>query len=247
MPASALLAAASIASLNLCTDEYLLLLARPQEIASISFLSQNPLESPLWKLAKRHHSNRGSLEQVLGRKPDTLLTMGGGGRASSLIARRLRMRAVDLRPVAAIDDVTFNLNAVAAALGDPGRAQPWLRRLSALRLTRPKKAQDTMWVGGGGQSIGVPSVGADWLRLAGLKQRALSGDRVSLEDLLVRPPAVLVQSRYRSGQMSHGTTWLSHPILRQARTHRLQVDGRAWTCMGPLVIPEIERLRSVLR
>ena len=44
MPASALLAAASIASLNLCTDEYLLLLARPHEIASVSFLSQYPQE-----------------------------------------------------------------------------------------------------------------------------------------------------------------------------------------------------------
>ena len=47
MPASALLIGARIASLNLCTDEYLLLLARPQEIAGVSFLSQDPLESPL--------------------------------------------------------------------------------------------------------------------------------------------------------------------------------------------------------
>jgi iron complex transport system substrate-binding protein len=247
MPASALLTAASVASLNLCTDEYLLLLAKPQEIASVSFLSQDPQESPLWRLAKRHHSNRGSLEQVLARKPDVVLTMGGGGRASSLIARRLGISAVDLRPVGAVNDVAFNLNAVAAALGDPGRAQVWLRRLSALQNARPKQAQDAIWVGGGGQSVGVPSIGADWMRLAGLKQRPVSGGRVSLEDLLVRPPTVLVQSRYRSGQMSRGTAWLNHPILREAKSQRLQVDGRAWTCMGPLVIPEIERLRSALR
>jgi iron complex transport system substrate-binding protein len=247
MPASALLAAASVASLNLCTDEYLLLLARPQEIASVSFLSQDPQESPLWKLAKRHHANRGSLEQVLAKKPTVVLTMGGGGRASSLIARRLRMRAVDLRPVGAINDVAFNLSAVAAALGDPGRAQPWLRRLSALRNTRPKQAQDALWVGGGGQSIGVPSVGADWMRLAGLTQRPVAGGRVSLEHLLVRPPTVLIQSHYRAGQMSRGTAWLSHPILRSGKSRRLKVDGRAWTCMGPLVIPEIERLRSALQ
>ena len=66
MPASALLAAASVASLNLCTDEYLLLLARPQEIASVSFLSQDPQESPLWRRARGYHSNRGSLEDVIG-------------------------------------------------------------------------------------------------------------------------------------------------------------------------------------
>ena len=54
MAVSALQAAASIASLNLCTDEYLLLLAKPQEIASVSFLSKDPQESELWKLAKSH-------------------------------------------------------------------------------------------------------------------------------------------------------------------------------------------------
>mgnify|MGYP003577892583 CR=1 FL=1 len=199
MPASALLAAASIASLNLCTDEYLLLLARPQEVASVSFLAQDPLESPLWKEARRDPSNRGSLEEVLQQRPTTVLTMGGGGRASSLIAKRLGITAVDLRPVSALEDVAFNFKAVATALGEPRRAAPWVARLAKLRATRPAGARDAIWLGGGGQTIGVPSVGADWMRLAGLAQRPLTGDRVSLETMLVRPPAVLVQSRYRRG------------------------------------------------
>ena len=245
MAASALLAAASIASLNLCTDEYLLLLARPQEIASVSFLSQDPQESPLWKLAGRHHSNRGSLEQVIGVKPKIVLTMGGGGRATSLIARRLGIRAVNLRPVSAVDDVVFNFRATAAALGDPSRAKPWLLRLRQLRFNKPDSVTDAIWIGGGGQTIGSPSIGADWMRLAGLQQRPLSGDRVSLETLLVRPPAVLVRSRYRPGQMSRGVTWLNHPIVRNAKSKRVHADGRAWTCMGPLVIAEVERLRAL--
>jgi len=244
---SGLLAAASIASLNLCTDEYLLLLAKPQEIASVSFLSQDPQESPLWRIARQHHSNRGSLEQVIGGKPKVVLTMGGGGRATSLIARRLGIRAVDLRPVSAIDDVAFNFRATAVALGDPKRADPWLQRLRQLRFNKPDGVTDAIWIGGGGQTIGSPSIGADWMRLAGLQQRPLSGDRVSLETLLARPPAVLVQSRYRSGQMSRGIAWLNHPIVRNTKSKRVVADGRAWTCMGPLVIPEVERLRSVLR
>ena len=247
MAASALLAAASVASLNLCTDEYLLLLARPQEIASVSFLSQDPQESPLWQLARRFHSNRGSLEDVLAQKPKTVLKMGGGGRATSLIAHRMGIRAIDLRPVSAVDDVASNFKAVAISLGDPDRATPWLKRLARLRATAPMKARDAIWLGGGGQTIGVPSVGADWMRLAGLAQRPLKGDRISLETLLVRPPSVLVQSTYRHGEFSRGAQWLNHPIVRNARARRLKADGRAWTCMGPLVIREIERLRSELR
>ncbi len=236
-----------VASLNLCTDEYLLLLARPQEIASVSFLSQDPLESPLWKAARRHPSNRGSLEDVLGQRPNVVLTMGGGGRASALIARRLGIRVVNLRPVSAVDDVASNFRAVAAALGEPQRAEPWLIRLARLRATRPPRTRDAIWLGGGGQTIGVPSVGADWMRLAGLSQRPLTGDRVSLEMMLVKPPAVLVQSRYRSGQVSRSAAWLNHPIIRNARARRVEIDGRAWTCMGPLVIGEVERLRASLR
>lgn len=244
MPASALLAAASIASLNLCTDEYLLLLAKPQEIASVSFLSQDLQESSLWRLAKPHHPNRGSLEEVLKWHPRTVLTMGGGGRATSLIARRLGIEAVDLRPAASLDDVEYNLRTVAAVLGHSERARPWLARLARLRATVPAKTRDAIWLGGGGQTIGVPSVGADWMRLAGLRQRALTGDRISLETLLVRPPAFLIESRYRSGQVSRGTDWLNHPVVRNAKSRRLRTDGRAWTCMGPLVIGEIDRLRT---
>lgn len=247
MPASALLAAASVASLNLCTDEYLLLLAKPREIASVSFLSQDPQESPLWKLARRHHSNRGSLEDVLRQKPQIVLTMGGGGRATALIARRLGIRSLDLKPTANLDDVASNLRTVAVALGTPERAKPWLNRLAKVRATAPQSGRDAIWIGGGGQTISVPSIGADWMRLAGLRQRPLTGDRVSLETLLVHPPTVLLQSNYRSGQISRSAQWLDHPIVRRLKSRRLSADGRAWTCMGPLVIGEVERLRATLR
>ena len=247
MPASALLIGASIASLNLCADEYLLLLARPSQIASVSFLSQDPLESPLWRPARRHHSNRGSIEDVLSRRPALVLTMGGGGRATRLIAGRLGIRALDLGSPTSIADVARNLRTVAAALGEPRRAQPWLHRLERLQRTRPATAKDALWLSGGGRTLAPGSVGAQWLRLAGLEQRALPGGRASLEALLLRPPSVLVRSRYRSAQVSSGARWLDHPVVREARARRLETDGRPWTCLGPLMIAEIERLRTALR
>lgn len=247
MPASALLIGASIASLNLCTDEYLLLLARRSEIASVSFLSQDPQESPLWRSARRFPANRGSIEDVLARRPDIVLTMGGGGRATRLLARRLRIRPVELVSANSLQDVAANLRTVAAALGEPQRAQPWLDRLAQLQRTSPTTAKDAIWLSGGGSTLAAGSIGTQWLRLAGLDQRPLPGGRASLEMLLVRPPAVLVRSQYRSAQVSSGTRWLDHPIVRRAKSRRLTTDGRRWTCMGPLMIAEIERLRAAAR
>jgi len=243
MSASALLLAARIASINLCSDEYLLLLAKPQEIASISYLSQDPQESSFWRIARRHHANYGTFEQVLSKRPSLLLNMGSGGRASALIARRVGIRSLDLVAAASIDDVATNLKLVAAALGDRRRADRWLARLARLRQSRPPKAADAILLTSGGRSLQQGSPAVEWLRLAGLRQRALPEGRASLETLLTAPPAVLVESSYRRRQVSAGTTWLDHPIVRKVKARRLSTDGRAWTCLGPAMVPEIERLR----
>lgn len=247
MPAFALLAASlplRVASLNLCTDEYLLLLERPERIVSVSYLSRDPQESSLWKIARRYPGNRGSIEDVLTERPDLVLTMGGGGRASAMLAQRLRIRSVDLRNPESLDDVAANVRIVATALGTSSRARPWLQRLAALRATASPSAADAVWVGGGGQSFPADSLGAQWLRLAGYRQRPLPNGRLTLESMLTNPPRILIESNYRSGQMSSGQRWLENPIIRRAPSRKVATDGRPWTCLGPLMVPEIERLKA---
>jgi iron complex transport system substrate-binding protein len=76
----------------------------------------------------------------------------------------------------------------------------------------------------------------------------MTGDRVSLEQLLLRPPAVILRSDYRQGQYSGEQRWLSHPLARRVRGARtVATDGRAWTCMGPVLAGEIERLKAAPR
>jgi len=69
-----------VASLNLCTDELVLLLAAPEQIASVTHLSQQEQEMPLWRTARRHPRNDGSLLSVVSLRPDLVVTMGGGAR-----------------------------------------------------------------------------------------------------------------------------------------------------------------------
>ena len=248
MPALASLLVASAlvraASLNLCTDEYLLMLARPSEIASVSRLSHDPQDSPLWRTARRYPANRGDLEGTLRSRPNLLLTMGGGGRASKLIARRMALKVVDLPIPARVDDVRTNMLRVAQALGDPQRANRWLDRLERVRA-RPLPGHDAIYLGGGGTSVGADSLGAQWMALGGLRQRSLPAARVSLETLAVSPPSILLRSSYRRSQGSLGQSWLAHPIVRNARSKTVWTDGRAWTCAGPLMVPEVERLRAL--
>jgi len=248
MPAFASLLAASaairVASLNLCTDEYLLLLARPSEIASVSRLSRDPADSTLWRTARRYPENRGDLETALPSRPNLLLTMGGGGRATALIAKRMGLRILDLPFPATIDDVERNLVRVAAVLGDSRRSIPWHRKLARLRRSQDRLA-DAIFLGAGGNSVGTTSLEAQWMLLAGLRQRSLPGGKASLELLATNPPPVLLRSSYRRNERSLGQSWLEHPLAKPKQSRILITDGRPWTCGGPLMVDEIERLRGM--
>lgn len=247
MPVSASLLAASaglrVASLDLCADEYLLLLARPGEIASVSRVSQDPADSILWRQARRYPANRRGLENVIATRPALLLTMGGGGRATSLIAGKLHIRTLTLAYPRSIGEVNATMLRVARALGDVHRADPWRKRFALLRAI-PVPQRDTIFLSGGGASVAAGSLSAQWMALAGFRQRALPGARASLELLAMRPPQVLLRSTYRRNQPSLGQRWLDHPLARRSSARTIETDGRPWTCAGPLMVMGIERLRA---
>jgi iron complex transport system substrate-binding protein len=237
-----------VASLNLCTDELLLMLGDPGQIVSVTHLAQQPAETRLWRDARRYRRNDGSLVSVAGLRPDLVLTMGGGARDRGRIATRLGIRVLDLPYPQSLADIEQAVRTVSAALGRAPAGAALIARIDRLKATRPASAADTIWLGGGGRTVAAAGLAAQWMALAGLRQRAVRGDRVSLEQLLVRPPSVLLRSDYRSGQYSSEQRWLSHPLARRAQGARnVATDGRPWTCMGPALIAEIERLRSEAR
>jgi iron complex transport system substrate-binding protein len=234
-----------VASLNLCTDELLLMLGDPGQIVSVTHLSQQPAETALWRQARRYRRNDGSLVSVAGLRPDLVLTMGGGARDRIRIARRLGMKVLDLPYPQSLADMEQSVRTVSAALGRAPAGAAALARIARLKKTRPKRPAEALWLGGGGRTVAAAGIAAQWMALAGLRQRAVAGDRVSLEQLLVRPPAVILRSDYRQGQYSGEQRWLAHPLARRVRGARtLATDGRPWTCMGPALAAEIERLRT---
>ena len=249
MPGFASLSVASAlavkaASLNLCTDELLLSLAAPGQIVSVTHLSQQEAETPLWRQARRYPRNDGSLMGVAPYRPTIVFTMGGQGRDRQAIARRLGIRVVSLPFPQTVDDVSASVRAVARALGRRSEGEKLVRLITDLRAGMPATSVDAIYLSAGGQSVATTSLAASWMRVAGLRQRSMRGDRVTLEQLLISPPSVLLKSSYRAGEYSAGQRWLAHPLAKKVKAGRtLATDGRLWTCMGPLLVPEIARLR----
>jgi len=237
-------AAMRAASLNLCTDEYLLLLARPGQIASISYLGAEPAESVLWNRARGIHRNRGTLESALQVRPNLILTMGGGGKATVTLAARLGLRVIDLAYPRSIADVRAQAVRVAEAVGASDRTGALLAPLDRLQ-DHSARAADAAYLAGAGSSLDPVSLGAQWLALAGYRQRLLPNGRLSYELLVTKPPKWLIRSDYRAGQWSRSQAWLNHPLVRRLHGRIIPTDGRVWTCGGLPMIAEVARLRRM--
>jgi iron complex transport system substrate-binding protein len=230
-----------VVSLNLCTDEMLLVAARPGQIASISKLGADANETPLAAHAGGLLINNGRLTDVLDQHPDLVLTMGDSPQQAAL-AKRLGIRLIALPYPQSPAEVVAQVQQVAALLGNPAAGAAFARQVEALSRTAAAKPVDALMLGGGGLAPAMGGLAAGWLRLAGLRQRQ-SGP-VAMETLLTDPPAVLLFSRYRPGQFSLPQAWVSHPALKSVRARRLDVDGRAFLCGGVAMPAEVRRLQQ---
>lgn len=238
-PAAA--APARVATVDLCADELALLLAAPGQLVSVSRLAADPRDTRLAPLARTLHHNRGTLESVVALRPDLIIASGRARHAAEL-APRLGARMLVLPPPATLDDVRANTRLIADALGRRAAGERLVAAFDAA-LGPPRATTPALLLQGGGWTPSADGLAAAYLRRAGFDQRPPAAGRVSLEALLVAPPPAIVESRYRADQPALPRTWLDHPAFGRLASRRLALDGRAWTCLGPLAALDLAPLR----
>jgi iron complex transport system substrate-binding protein len=236
-----------VVSLNMCTDELLLLLAAPEQVASVTHLARSPHEFAFWRTARRYAANDGSVGSVAGMRPDLIVTMGGMARDRERLARRLDADLLVLPFPTSLDDIERSITTLAERLGREERGRQFVAALRRLRGARPNAGIPALFLSGGGEAHAPGSLGAQWLELAGVAAPDDLGGRVAAERMLVSPPSIAIRSDYRRSQTSRGHFWPGFRFIEDMhRTRTIWTDGRRWTCGGPALMPEIIRIREAL-
>lgn len=235
-------AALKIASLDLCADEYLLSFADPEQIASVSFLGRDPKETSLFVKGRDYPANDGTVEGILPFSPKILLTTRPLQSAEMVIAEKKGIRVVILPFATTPDEIAANVRTVGRLLHADQAAENWRRRYLRLRDGKPPVATKALWVGPGGLDAG--QLGSGWLRIAGYQTVDAGSGESRIETALRARPQRLIVSNYRDEQYARGADWLSHPALKAQKIEKIRTDGRPWTCGGPPMLDEIERLRA---
>jgi iron complex transport system substrate-binding protein len=221
--------AARVVSLNLCTDEFLLLLA-PEQAAAVTPLARDPLLSVVAEAARHVPLVRADAEAVLDLHPDLVLAAPYGAQATlALLARRgLHIFRIDLPED--FPAIRTETRRIADALGVPARGEALLAEMDARLAALPHRAPTpALFLEPRGWTAGGHSLAAAVMQAAGLQDTG-SGRRVDLETLAAQPPALLV-TETPPDTPSLATDMLWHPGLRGIP--RRTVPPTLLTCGGP--------------
>lgn len=246
LPLAAQEAPQRIVSMNLCTDQLLLLLVERERIASLSFLASDPAFSSLAAQAQGIATNRGQAEEVLGFAPDLVLTNQFSATLAANLLERLGHPVQRLGFAATIADVYAQMREVAALTADAARGEALVAELQSAiagereRLLPQLRGKRAVFFSSNGFSYGANSLQHDFLESLGLRNVAADAGLygpapLPLELLLAAEPDYIFVDR--RGQLD---AQLAHPLLQHRalaaltqRARMIDLPDKLFQCGGP--------------
>lgn len=245
-----------VASANLCADQYLMAIADPTQVVSLSWQSKSEV-SYYREIAERFPQNRGTTEELLLSEADVIVVSDFG---DAKLLERLREFDVDVVKVptdaAAIDQITDALLNLAVRIGREEAGAKYVAdvnlRLASIRNQQLDNTQDRpriiyLRAGGGGAATGTYIDHA--LTLAGFvnlqsEMGAKGWAPVTLEALVDRPPDAFLVSPFEAGQMTLDASFLRHRKFIELAESRpvIEVPAEFWPCSSPHLIDAIEAI-----
>ena len=239
-----------VVSLNLCTDELLLQLGDPGQIAGLSWLARDANLSWHSEEATQYPAVRGIAEEIIHLEPDLVLAGEFSTPATVALLERLEIPLLRLPLPHSFAEIRSQITRVAEALGQEERGQQMLasmqQRLDA--LADGKHTVTAALFEPNGQTATAGSLLHEVMTLAGLENLAADWPQFAplpLETLVYRKPHILVLSQH-GAHPSLATELLEHPALR-GRFQTVEVPAQAWTCGTINTVRAVEILHRAAR
>jgi iron complex transport system substrate-binding protein len=243
----------TIVSLNPCTDAILADVTAPGQLLAVSHYSHEPsgTSMPLAQ-ARRYPATGGTVEEVLARDPDVVVTSSYLDPASARAFARLGIRVETVGIASSVAESEAQVRQLAALAGERERGDMLVSRIdravaAAHRSGRPVTA--LMWQEGG-LVPGAGTLVAELLGNSGFASQSAArglgqGAYLPLERVLADPPQVVIAAGVvRQAQDDRA---LVHPALRHLRGVRYaSIEPNLLYCGGP-TIPRLAARLAALR
>ncbi len=232
-------AADRVVSLNLCTDQMLVLLA-PEKVAALTPLARDPTLSFVAPRAMHLPVVRTSAEAILRLHPDLILATAFGAQTTLGILRQEGLRIVQVDLPQTFEAIRHQTRRLGALLGYPERAAALIAAMDATLAALPqaRRARTAVALEPRLLTAGPGTLMDSVLHAAGLTNIA-TGRPVSLELLLRHPPDLLVLPA-EAAFPSLATDGLHTGAL--ARLPHRTIPSALTLCAGPFTAQVAARL-----
>nr|CAA6824318.1 MAG: Cobalamin ABC transporter substrate-binding protein [uncultured Thiotrichaceae bacterium] len=247
-----------VVSMNLCLDQLAIMLAKPGQLKAITHFTQDPAMSMLSEEAMAYPSHTGSAEEIFSMDADLVLTGTYTNRATIDMLEHLNRRVVSIPPAFSLDDIRKNILQVGEVLGQSVKAEKLVsefdQQFAKIRESAKHKSGESAKrfsaasYGANLYMQGDTTLEREMVEAAGFEhygtQRKLGyGGRVSLEELVIDPPDVLLLGNYQKDGM-HAYAHLEHPVLKKVipSSQRSGTHPRHWACGTPFVLEAVKQL-----
>jgi iron complex transport system substrate-binding protein len=233
-----------VVSINLCTDQLVLALLPRAQIASLSQLVIDPDLSLAAAQVRDIPLNNGLAEELLALQPDRVVTGPYSDKATLALLRELGYPVMTLAIAQSLADIRRHLIELGEALGAEARAQRLVitfdQRLQAVSRSVDDSAPLAVYLQPNGYTAGSGTLADDLIRHAGLRnlgaELGIHGfAKVSLEQLLMAAPEIVITDQHSYRYPSLATELLDHPAIaalsRQAQP--IRIPQRLWICGLP--------------
>jgi len=243
-----------VVSINLCTDQFAMLLAAPEQLVSISHISHDPNVSVMFDDALGYPINRGQAEEVFALGPDLVLAAEYSSSYTVGLLRRLGIEVAQVPDVTRLDDIPDAVRYMGRLLGRIEQAEAVATQfsadLAALRA-EPERGLRAALHYANNYTSGDKSLANDILIAAGLSNIALEaelsgGGILPMEQLIMLLPDLVISSQPYLGA-SRSEAVLSHPAMEALRARHAggAISDAEWVCGTPAVLRAIIRLKEV--
>ena len=237
-----------IVSLNLCTDQLLMLLADPNQIVSLSKIVDDQNVSFLAERSAEFKKNRGDAEEIFMNSPDLVVAGLYTEKATVQILQSLGVR-VEIFPIEKnFDDIIENIKKMGLLVGHSDRAKRMIDnfnvRLEELRSGISERPRAAIY-SANGYTTGTDTLSGQILKTAGFRniteEVGISfGGTLPLETLVMLKPDLVITGKAYLGH-SRSEEILKHPALRPFKAIT-QTDAK-WVCGTPAVLDAVEELQ----
>ncbi|HEY0330312.1 MAG TPA: ABC transporter substrate-binding protein [Rhodopseudomonas sp.] len=255
---SALAGPARIASINMCTDQLLLALADPAQIAGLGPYASDPRLS--WSAAEalRYPRLSGEAEDLLMLRPDLVLAGRYGKRTTRDLLRAKAVPVAEFDVPRSIDDVKSQIRRASDLIGHPERADALIAKIdAALSRTRAAASRPhdrVLTVSRRGWIAGSDSLTSSLLAAAGLSNAAAElglphGGFAALETIVASKPDLILIAEADPAAEDQGQALLLHPAIQRAYPpgKRLVIAEQLTMCGGPMLPAALDRLTAALQ